>query len=46
MQKINGLKLNTFEMEIVFFIIKNQQKKFYFFNKIFILADINIVVVL
>lgn len=39
-QKINYSKLNMFEMIISYFFIKNKQKKFCFFEKIFLLTNV------
>ena len=41
-QKIDGLKLNTFGIVITSFSIEDKEKKSRFFEKIFLLADISI----
>lgn len=44
-QKINDFKLNIFGMVLVFFLVKNE-KKFYFFKKIFLVTNLSINVAL
>ena len=40
-QKINNLKLNTFDVVITLFFIKNKEKRCCILEKTFLLADIN-----
>lgn len=41
-QKIDSFKLDTFEIVIVFFQVKDKEKRSRFFDKTFLLADISI----
>lgn len=41
-QKINGSRLKSFEMVIVFYLVNNKSKSFLSFEKTFLLADISI----
>ena len=41
-QKIDDSKLDTFDIVVVSFLVKNKKRKFCFFEEIFLLADINI----
>ena len=41
-QKIDGLELNTFGMVIASFLVKNKERKYHFFEEIFLRADISI----
>ena len=45
-QKINSSKLDIFGMVIAVFSMKNKEKRSHFFEKIFILAEINIDIIL
>lgn len=45
-QKIDGITLKTFRIVIVAFLVNNRVKKICFFEEIFLLANINIDVIL
>ena len=41
-QKIDSLKLDTFDMVIVLFCMENKKRRFRFFEGMFLVADISI----
>lgn len=45
-QKIDSFKLNSISIVIALFLIKDKDKKFHIFDKIFLLANLNIDIIL